>query len=45
MAYAALPSPRGGTSRNFLKAISGLDRDFVYIGGNISSRLTTDCHQ
>lgn len=29
--------PRKGTSRNFLKAISKLDRDFVHLGENIFS--------
>jgi FkbM family methyltransferase len=29
--------PRGRTSQNFLRAISGLDRDFVYIGESIFS--------
>jgi len=29
--------PRQGTSRNFLKCIANLDRDFLHIGENIFS--------
>ena len=29
--------PGQGTSSNFLKAIAGLDRDFVYLGENVFS--------
>ena len=33
--------PRSGNSKNFLKAISQLDRDFVYIGENVFSISNT----